>query len=624
MINDLPGASRRNALIAMLAVTMIALHLLTRYFVNSAFTIAGFFVYDWFLFMALVFGGMPLIAELLRKAFRREFGADLLAGISIVTSVLLGEYLAGSIVVLMLSGGEALELYAVRRASSVLEALALRMPALAHRKHDGRLEDIALQQVAVGEILVILPHEICPVDGTVMEGHGIMDESYLTGEPYMMSKTPGSIVLSGAINGDSALTICADQRAADSRYAKIMHVMRTSEQQRPHMRRLGDHLGAWYTPLAVLIAITAWAASGDPTRFLAVLVIATPCPLLIAIPVAIIGAITLAARRGIIIKDPAVLETINTCTIAIFDKTGTLTIGQPKLIEIVPHFGFDVEQVLRLTASIEQYSRHPLAEAVRGEAAKRRLLLLDASEVREPPGEGLCGRIGDRTIRVTNRKKLLSARPELETISAEMGGGLECVVLINEMYAATLCFRDQPRAGGKPFIYHLKPKHHFARVMLMSGDRESEVRYLAEAVGIEEIYANQTPEQKLAMVKELTKQGRTLFVGDGINDAPALTAASVGVAFGQNSEITMEAAGAVIMESSLAKVDEFFHISRRLRIIALQSAVGGMALSILGMLLASFGWLPPVSGAIAQEVIDVLAVLNALRVAISPPSLTDF
>lgn len=624
MFIDLRDASRRHAAIAFLSAAMITLHLVARFVINTNDTIGGFFVYDWFLFATLVLGGLPLVAELVRKALRREFSSDLLAGVSIVTSVLLGEYLAGSIVVLMLSGGEALEAYAVRRASSVLEALARRMPALAHRKDDGRLQDIAIEQVSIGESLVILPHEICPVDGTVVEGHGIMDESYLTGEPYMMSKTPGSLVLSGAINGDSALTIRADKRAADSRYARIMQVMRASEQQRPRMRRLGDQLGAWYTPLAVLIALAAWTATGDPTRFLAVLVVATPCPLLIAIPVAIIGAITLAARRGIIIKDPAVLETIDTCTVAIFDKTGTLTIGQPRLIEILPQIGFDSDEVLQLTASVEQYSRHPLADAVRDEAARRNLLLKNASEIREPPGEGLRGKIGDKSIRVTNRMKLLSSRPELEAVIAPTAGGLECVVLINDVYAATLRFRDQPRAGGKPFIDHLKPKHHFARVMLMSGDRESEVRYLAEAVGIEEVYASQTPEQKLTLVKELTKTAHTLFVGDGINDAPALTAATVGLAFGQNSDITAEAAGAVIMESSLTKVDEIFHISRRLRSIALQSAVGGIVLSLVGMVLASLGWLPPVSGAIAQEIIDVLAVLNALRVAIPPPSLSDF
>jgi heavy metal translocating P-type ATPase len=565
-----------------------------------------------------------LVWELLQRVLKRQFGSDHLAGISIVTSVLLGEYLAGSFVVLMLSGGEALEAYAVRSASSVLEALAKRMPSTAHRKTDNHLIDVGLAEIAIGDTLVILPHEICPVDGTVVQGHGIMDESYLTGEPYMMSKAPGSPVLSGAINGDSALTIRADKLAADSRYARIMQVMRASEQQRPRMRRLGDQLGAWYTPVALGIAFAAWAVSGDATRFLAVLVVATPCPLLIAIPVAVIGAIALAARRGIIIKDPAVLETIDTCTVAIFDKTGTLTIGQPTLVDIETFPGVDADELLRLAASIEQYSKHPLAEAVCAEAKRRHLLLIDATEIREPPGEGLQGRVGDRSVRITNRRKLLSSRPELEAGISPTKSGLECVVLIDEGYAGALRFHDQPRPGSGRFIHHLKPKHHFARVLLLSGDRESEVRYLAEAVGIDEVYASQTPEEKLTLVKQLTEDTRTLFVGDGINDAPALTAATVGLAFGHHSDITAEAAGAVIMDTSLLKVDEFFHISRRLRSIALQSAVGGMALSILGMGFASVGWLPPVGGAIAQEAIDILAVVNALRVAFPPRSLSDY
>jgi heavy metal translocating P-type ATPase len=610
--------------IAILALVMIALHLLFRYALQLGDPVSGLFWYDLPLFVTLALGGVPLIWELWNKVRQGQFGADLLAGISIVTSVFLEEYLAGSIVVLMLSGGEALEAYAVRSASGVLEALAKRMPSRAHRKQDGALAEVALDKVAIGETLVILPHEICPVDGTVIEGHGVMDESYLTGEPYVMSKTPGAPVLSGSINGDSALTIRADKLAADSRYAKIMQVMRASEQQRPRLRRLGDQLGAWYTPLAMLTALAAWALSGEPRRFLGVLVVATPCPLLIAIPVAIIGAISLAARRGIIIKDPAVLETIDTCTVAIFDKTGTLTIGQPTLIEIVARPGFEPGEVLRITASIEQYSKHPLADAVRDEAKKRHLRLYDAGEIHEPPGAGLTGRIDSKSVRVTNRKKLLAKRPELEPVLAAPAGGLECVVLIDEEYAATLRFRDQPRLDGKLFVDHLKPKHHFGRVILMSGDREAEVRYLAAAVGIDEVYASQTPEQKLALVRELTEKSRTLFVGDGINDAPALTAATVGLAFGQNSDITMEAAGAVIMDSSLMKVDEFFHISRRLRTIALQSVVGGMALSFAGMLLAAFGILEPVAGAVAQEIIDVLAVGNALRVAIAPPALTDY
>jgi heavy metal translocating P-type ATPase len=624
VITALFRESRRHAIIATLALLMIALHLVLRYSFQLPKLLDKLAWHDMPLLIALTAGGVPLLVELLAKIWQRQFGADLIAGISIATSVLLGEYLAGSLVVLMLSGGEALEAFAVRSASSVLAALARRVPSRAHRKQDGFLQEIALAQVAIGDALVVLPHEICPVDGTVIDGHGVMDESYLTGEPYIMSKTPGSVVLSGAINGDSALTIRADRLAADSRCAKIMQVMRASEQQRPRMRRLGDQLGAWYTPIAVALAVIAWGLSGDATRFLAVLVVATPCPLLIAIPVAIIGAISLSARRGIIVKDPAVLETIDTCTIAIFDKTGTLTIGQPRLTDIVAQHGFGADDVLRLTASLEQYSKHPLAEAVRAEACVRRLHLRDASEIREPPGEGLIGKIDNRSIRVTNRKKLLATNREMEGVLPPTTGGLECVVLIDGTVAATLRFRDQPRCEGKPFIDHLKPKHHFSRVILMSGDRESEVRFLAEAVGITEVFAGQMPEQKWHAVQELTQAARTLFVGDGINDAPALAAATVGLAFGQNSDITSEAAGAVIMDCSLMKVDEFFHISRRMRQIALQSALGGMALSIVGMLLASFGLLPPVAGAIAQEVIDVLAVINALRVAVPPQTLSDF
>src|ERR1700720_2308214 len=261
----------------------------------------------------------------------------------------------------MLSGGEALEAYAVRSASSVLAALAKRMPSVAHRKQDGQVADVALDAVAVGDTLVVFPHEICPLDGTVVEGHGVMDESYLTGEPYQMSKATGSTVLSGAVNGDSALTIRADRLVVDSRYAKIMQVMRASEQGRPRLRRLGDQLGAIYTPVAVSVALVAWAVSLDPTRFLAVLVVATPCPLLIAIPVAIIGAISLAARRGIVIRDPALLEVVGSCRVAIFDKTGTLTYGRPVFVELNVIQGFNRNDILQFIASLERYSRHPLA-----------------------------------------------------------------------------------------------------------------------------------------------------------------------------------------------------------------------------------------------------------------------
>jgi heavy metal translocating P-type ATPase len=614
----------QESVIAAVAIVAIAVHLLLRFGIQTEAAFHGVPVYQLPLLVALFFGGVPLLFELLLKIVRREFGSDQLAGLSIVTSVLLGEYLAGTLVVLMLSGGEALEEYAVRSASSVLEALARRVPLVAHRKQDSQVAEVALEDVSVGDILVVFPHEICPVDGTVVEGHGTMDESYLTGEPYVMSKTPGSEVLSGAINGDTALTLRAGKRAVDSRYAKIMQVMRASEQHRPRLRRLGDQLGALYTPLAVAIAVAAWGASGDPVRFLAVLVVATPCPLLIAIPVAIIGSISLAARRGIIIKDPAVLEKIDTCRTALFDKTGTLTYGQPKLTELLPAPGFDEKEVLALIASLESYSKHPLAGAVLAAARKTGVGLKEVSEVSERPGEGLRGTVGGRAVQVTSRKKLVAQHPERERDLPPAAGGLECVILVDGRYAATLRFRDEPRSDSVSFVRHLRPRHRFNRVLLVSGDRPEEVGYLAERVGIQEVHAGQSPEQKLELVRQETARANTVFLGDGINDAPALTAATVGIAFGQHSDITAEAAGAVILDSSLERVDELLHVSRRLRTIALQSAIGGMALSVVGMVLAAAGSLPPVAGAIAQEIIDVAAVANALRVAWPPKTLTDY
>jgi heavy metal translocating P-type ATPase len=527
----------------------------------------------------------------------------------------------------MLSGGEALEAYAVRSASSVLRALANRMPSVAHRVNGGgaaEVADVSLGDVAVDDVLRVFPHEICPVDGVVVDGHGSMDESYLTGEPYRMSKTPGSDVLSGAINGASALTIRAAKRAVDSRYAKIVRVLRESEQDAPRLRRLGDQLGAYYTPIAVALAILAWAISGEANRFLAVLVVATPCPLLIAIPVAIIGSVSLAARRGIIVKRPVVLEQVDTCRTLIFDKTGTLTYGEPRLSEMTVALGMERARVLTLTAGVERYSKHPLARAVLAAAAEAGLTPPDAAEVHEPPGQGLRGTVDGVRVQVTSRKKLTADRPDVAAQMPPPGEGLECVALLDDRYAATFRFRDEPRAEGASFVGHLGPKHQVTRLMLVSGDRESEVRYLADRVGITEVHAGKSPEEKLEIVRRETALAPTLYVGDGINDAPALMAATVGVALGQNSDVTTEAAGAVIMDNSLAKVDEFLHVGKRMRRVALESAVGGMALSVVGMLFAAAGYLPPVAGAMAQEAIDVLAILNALRTALPPRVLTDF
>ena len=288
---------------------------------------------------------------------------------------------------------------------------------------------------------MVLPLEICPVDGTVLEGHGVMDEAYLTGEPYEISKTPGSLVISGAINGESLLVIRAERRAQDSRYARIMQVVRQTEEQRPKLRRMGDQLGAWYTPIALGVATAAAIFSGQAERFLSVVVIATPCPLLLAIPTAIIGAISLAARRAIIIKNPAVLEQIERCQTLIFDKTGTLTYGRPTLTHVMCAEGFDRLQVLQLTASMEQYSKHPLASAIVLEAKHCGITLLPVEKISERPGEGLIGTVNGDSVRITGRKNVESLKLPLPPHDS----GLECLVFIGGRYAAAIRFHDAPR-----------------------------------------------------------------------------------------------------------------------------------------------------------------------------------
>lgn len=567
------------------------------------------------LLFLIIIGGVPLFLQIFLKLLRGDFGADSLAAIALVTGIILQEYLAASLIILMLASGQTLERYARHKASSVLLALVKRMPTIAHRKINSEIEDIPLVNIGINDEIVIYPHETCPVDGIVIEGNGSMDESYLTGEPYQISKAPGVSVLSGAINGESVLIIKATKLPVDSRYAIIVKVLEEAEQKRPSIRRLGDQIGAIFAPIALLFAAGTWYFTNDAIRFLAVLVIATPCPLLIAIPITIISAISRAAKQAIIIKDPIVLERLPTCKTAIFDKTGTLTYGKPTLTEIYTAQNYTKEQILQYVGSLERYSKHPLASAVIKATQERHIDLIESTNVSEKPGEGLNGIINHRKVNVTSRKKLLEIMPECQSLLPPASQGLECIILLDGQYAATLHFHDAPRAESKSFISHLMPAHQFKKIMLVSGDRESEVNYLAELIPFTEIYASQSPEQKLAIVRSERKKAPTVFMGDGINDAPALTAATVGIAFGQHSNVTAEAAGAVIMENTLSKVDELLHLSISTRNIAAQSAVGGMLLSLIGMGFAATGFISPVMGAILQECIDILAIVNALRLA---------
>jgi P-type E1-E2 ATPase len=323
----------------------------------------------------------------------------------------------------------------------------------------------------------------------------------------------------------------------------------------------------------------------------------------------------MAAKRGIVIRDPVVLERLPTCRTAIFDKTGTLTYGKPELVEILPADGLDKDQILQYTASLERYSKHPLAHAILQAAEKSKLPIIEATSVSEKSGQGLTGTVSSHEIRVTHRKKLLELTPEIAKNLPETAAGLECIILMDGIYAATFRFRDAPRSDGKSFIGHLGAIHQFKKIMLVSGDRDSEVSYLAKILGITETLSSQSPEQKVEIVRSETSHAPTLFMGDGINDAPALTSATVGIAFGQHSSVTAQAAGAVILESSLIKVDELLHISIAMRRIMLQSVIGGMTISLIAMAFAAAGYISPVIGALLQEAIDIAAIANALRLS---------
>jgi heavy metal translocating P-type ATPase len=611
---DLKGMWDRIAVAA--SLTAILFYVVMRFGFHASSLVASLP-----LWVVVVTCGLPLLYQLLIEMWHRRFGADFLAGVSILTAAIVGEPLVATIIILMLTGGQALERYATRRASSVLEALARRTPSVAHRVENSHTTDIPVEAIRIGDRLVVFPHEICPVDGTVVSGSGTMDESFLTGEPFRIRKTTGSQVISGALNEESAISITADKLAVDSRYARIMKVMREAEASPPEIRRLADRLGAWYTPLSLAIALGAWLLSGQAERFLAVLVIATPCPLLLAIPISVIGSISLAAKRGIVIKKPVVLEQVAGIRSMFFDKTGTLTHGQPVVTDVIGFGGTSREEVIRLIGALELYSKHPLASAVLQAARELQVALPEVENISEKPGDGLRGEVYGKPVWVTGRRKI---SPEIAAALPADALGMECILLVGGRLAGLIRFHDRPRPDSRPFIGHLSSRHGIQNLTILSGDRDNEVRYLAEIVGIQNVYAGLEPEDKLRMVQEETSRRPTLFLGDGVNDAPAMLAATVGVAFGQSNDILAEAAGVVILEPSLARVDELLHIGHRMLRISWESAMGGILLSLVGMLVAAYGLLPPVSGALGQEVIDLLAVLNALRASVPGKVLRDF
>ena len=541
-----PLSTSRETYIAILTAAAIAAHLILRYLSHQ-----GPLAHSIPLFAALAVGGIPILVTLGKKLWAREFGSDLLAGISILASVLMGQYLVGAIIVLMLSGGAALEQFATRRASSVLDALAKRMPQIAHRKRGTSVEDVKLDEIWMGDKLIVLPHEICPVDGVVVEGRGIMDESYLTGEPFEISKTPGSKVLSGAINGDTALTIEAEKAggglALRQDHAGDGAVAGETPAASPHRGPTGRLVHA---PGCGLAGLT-WLVTGR------------------------LDAISCGSRDCYPLSPHSGDSRCrHWCDFALREarhhhqesgRSGAdhhlshTHFRQDRHVDLrqaeshgprcaAP--GFTRDEVLQAAASLEQFSKHPLAGAVVQAATDAKLALLDVSEMQEKPGEGLSGWWPEEEFGLPGAAKLTltfllrchRSPPDWNVSSLSMTTTRE-----------SFRFHDAPRQDTKPFVHHLNPRHQVNRVLLVSGDRESEVRYLAQEVGITEVHAGQTPEQKVAIVEAESKRARTLFIGDGINDAPALMTATVGVAFGPNSDITSEAADAVILLRHSAK-----------------------------------------------------------------------
>jgi heavy metal translocating P-type ATPase len=550
-----------------------------------------------------------------------RFAADLVAMLAIITSLLLREPLAGLLVVLMQTGGEALEGYAQGRASEAVRELEAAAPRLAHRIVAGEVTDVAAEMVRVGDIILLRPGELLACDSVVIEGRSHVDASRMTGEPVPVSARPGVGLLSGSFNLESPLTLRATTPASESQYAKIVELVRTAQESKSPLQRLADRYAVWFTPLTLLVCAAAYLLSRDPIRVLAVLVVATPCPLILATPVAIVGGINRAARRGIIFRHGTALEQLGRIAVAVFDKTGTLTLGQPRVEKVLALPPLSDQEVLRLAGSIEQVSGHLLARTVVQEAAARGVELPEAWNVTESPGQGVTGVVEGRLVTVGGWSFVVrqhpAAAPPLRGLLAQRPGvELRAYVAVDGHGAGVIEYADRLRPELAGFITELRGLG-IRRILLLSGDDQANAAAVARAVGIEEAHGDLLPAEKAAYLQGMMKEGEpVLMVGDGTNDAPALSTATIGIALASSGGgISAEAADAVILADDPTRVGEAIRISRRTLSIARQSIWVGLGLSGAAMIVASLGYIPPVAGALLQEGIDVAVIVNALRAA---------
>ncbi|MGW9632368.1 heavy metal translocating P-type ATPase [Agromyces sp. NPDC055520] len=548
---------------------------------------------------------------MVRDIMRGHWGLDILAVTAIVATVLVGEYVAALLVVLMLTGGAALEDYANRRAKRELDALLTRSPQHAHRIEGDAIVDVPAGDVQVGDVLLVRPSEIVPVDATLRSQEAGFDESSITGESVPVEKGPGDLVLSGSINGQSAVEVVAAASAADSQYQQIVALVTAAADSKAPVVRLADRYAVPFTVFSLALAALAWWLSGDPVRFAEVLVLATPCPLLIAAPVAFIGGMSRAARNGVIVKGGGVLEQLAAAKTAVFDKTGTLTHGSPTLVAVRPQPGFGADELLGVVASAEQYSSHVLATSMIQAAKDRGLPLTEAEWAREAATNGVTAKVGGREVVVGKFAFVRDHAPEAEPTEIAPGE-LAVYVAVDGRYAGALLASDRLRDNARATLERLA-ELGVHNTMMLTGDAQATADHIAAELGITRVRADCLPADKVAEVAAIAERP-VIMVGDGVNDAPVLAAADVGIAMGaKGATAASESASAVILVDDISRTAKAVEIGHDTVRIALQSIWLGIVVSVVLMVIAAFGVIPATIGALLQEVVDLLAILAALR-----------
>jgi heavy metal translocating P-type ATPase len=552
----------------------------------------------------------------------RHMGVDTIALVAMVGALALGEDLAGLIVGIMFTGGSTLEDIASSRARRELTALLQRAPKVAQLKRDGRLEEVPVEEVLAGDVVVVRTGEVIPVDGTVLSGEAVVDTSTLSGEPLPVTVAQGMAVLSGAANAGGPFEVRADRPAAESAYAALVRLVEQAQTQRAPFVRMADRYAGFFLPATLLLAGAAWAASGDSVRALAVVVVATPCPLILAAPIALVCGVSRAARAGVIVKGAGAIETLGEARTVLFDKTGTLTVGTPEVREIVTRGHRDAGELLRLAASVDRMSAHVLGDALVHAAGEAGLVLEMPARVREEPGQGIEGDVDGHRVTVGSRAFLRAAGvPAEEVLSATAmsghgSGEAHVLVGLDRHLAGVIVMSDELRTDAERIVERLRGEG-VRHIAMLSGDRRSVAERVGRELGVDRIYAEQSPEAKLEIVRSLRAEPQlrpVVMVGDGVNDAPALALADLGIAMGvAGATVSSETADAVITVDRVDRVADALHVGRRALHIARQSVLAGMGLSLAAMVVAALGYLPPVAGALLQEVIDLAVILNALR-----------